>query len=70
MGEKLIIMSTRDMCSAKREKMLHLWVGLEFRIRLGSRYALGYLLGLGFGLGPVQGLDLKSGHKGGKSDVT
>ena len=66
MGEKLLFRWSRDQCSAKREKWLHLSVGLGFGIGLG--YDSGYGLGLGFRLG--LGLDLKSGHRGSKSDVT
>ena len=50
MGEKLILMWSRDQFSAKRVKTLHFSVRLGFGIGLGSGYDLGYWLGLGFGL--------------------
>ena len=51
MGEKLILMWSRDQFSAKREKKLHFSVGLGFGIGLGLGHDSGYWLGLGFGLG-------------------
>ena len=47
MGEKLILMWSRDQFSAKREKRFHFSVGLGFGIGLG--YDSGYWFGLGFG---------------------
>ena len=47
MGEKLILMWSRDQFSAKREKRLHFSVGLGFGIGLGLGYDLGCWLGLG-----------------------
>ena len=51
MGKKLLFRLSRYQWSAKREKCLHLSVGLGFGIRLGLGYDSGYWLVLGFGLG-------------------
>ena len=70
MGEKLHFRWSLDQCLAKRDKMLRFSGGLEFGIGLGLWYDSGYWLGLGFGWGLGPGLDLKSRHRGCKSDVT
>ena len=51
MGEKLMLMWSRDQFSAKREKNRHFSVGLGFGIGLGLMYDSGYWIGLGLGLG-------------------
>ena len=50
MGEKLILMWSRDQFSAKRKKRLHFSVGVGFGIGLGLGYDSGHWLGLWFGL--------------------
>ena len=60
MGEKLILMWSRDQFSAKREKRLHFSVGLGFGIGLGLGYDSGYWLGLGFGLGSGFGPEIRA----------
>ena len=52
MGEKLILMWSRDQFSAIREKRLQFSVGLGFGIGLGLGYDSGYWFGLGSGFGP------------------
>ena len=69
MGEILLSRWSRDQCSAKPEKRFHFSVRLGFGIGLGLGYNSGYWLGLGFGLGSGL-MDLRSGHKGHKSNVT
>ena len=60
MGEKLILMWSRDQFSAKREKRFHFSVGLGFGIGLGLGYDSGYWLGLGFGLGSGFGSEISA----------
>ena len=60
MGEKLILMWSRDQFSAKREKRLHFSVGLGFGIGLGLGYDLGYWLGSWFGLGLGFGSEIRA----------
>ena len=60
MGEKLILMWSRDQFSAKREKRLHFSVGLGFGIGLGLGYDLGCWLGLGLGLRSGFGPEIKA----------
>ena len=60
MGEKLILMWSRDQFSAKREKRFHFSVGLGFGIGLGLGYDSGYWLGLGFGLGSGFGPEIRA----------
>ena len=69
MGGKLLFKPpwpwSRDQCSAKREKLFHFLVGLEFAIGLGLGYDSDYWLVLGFGVGLEFGSYLKSGHRPG-----
>ena len=60
MGEKLILMWSRDQFSAKWEKWHHFSVGVGFGIGLGLGHDSGYWLVLGLGLGLGFGSEIRA----------